>query len=433
MANKRQKEQRRKIAYTNASEVAKKQKSGFTSPALKLPEGVPLLSFDKVGKIQFNILPYVAGKGNSHADEGQVHFERTYFTHKLGAEGSTPYTCLNRTFGKKCPVCERVAELTAKGADKATIDALRAKQRQLFLVDVLDAEKPNQLNLHILETGYWKWFGQDLDNYIENSDEDSPRRTHFHLDKGQTVKASVIEDSFMGKNFKKIGAFEMVDRKKNYTEEQLEEFPCLDEIPVELSYAKLLEILDQGGNDAEEETEKPSTRKPAKSSSEDDDETDPDDVDSDDDTEETDSENSEFAVGDLVTYKGKECEIKKISPDGTSLTLEDNKKKIIKAVDPDECSLITGPDDDDEAEIEDDELDSDEDDEEIEEEEELPKKKTPAKKGKMEVEEEEEESDELEDEDSENDDELDVDEDDLDDDEEIEEEEEPAPKKKRGR
>jgi hypothetical protein len=50
-------------------------------------------------------------------------------------------------------------------------------------------------------------------------------------------------------------------------------------------------------------------------------------------------------TGDLVTYEGKEHEILRISGDGTSLTLEDERGREIKAVAPSECTLIKVQDD----------------------------------------------------------------------------------------
>jgi hypothetical protein len=424
MATRREKE-KRKIRYTDTKKTIDKMDSGFVA-SIRLPKGVEGFAFRKAKKYKIDIMPYVVGKGNPNAPEGEVHWERTYYVHKgIGAEGKQ-HTCLRKTFAKKCPICEYVAKLRQNPATPPDlIKSLDSKRRQLFVVkDYGDPDKGFQ----VFETGYFMTFGELLKEKLDAS---TKYAKFFHLGKGgMTLTVSVVDTEFPtadggSKSWNKPKNIEMDERAEDYDDDVLDEMPCLDECIVELPYDELKELFfetkdvqkgkgkkskeDDDEDDADEEEEDDDDSDDDDDAGDEDDEDD-DDTGEDEEEDEEEDEDESATADDLgievdSTIKHKkhgECTVVHVSGDGEVLRLKKG-KKIIKGVPVSECKLVEPEDDDD--------------DEDEEEEEKTPKKK----KGKAKKEEEEEDDDE------DNDDDEDEEEDDEEDEEEEEEE---TPKKK---
>lgn len=360
MATRKQKEKRER-RYTDAKKRAEEHDSGFQPTSFSVPEGVELFRWKKAGIYRLDIIPFIAGKGNPYADEGEVHWERTYYVHRgIGAEENS-YACLRRTFGKPCPVCEHVAKLRADpSSDDKLIQGLREKERQLFLVlDHSDRDK----GVQILETSHYMGFGEMLDKKIKASDEEDGYANFFHLEDGMTLKVNVEEDSFAGRTYMKPTNIEMVRRKEPLDDSLLDEVPCLDDIITELSYKELKKIFLQIPAEAENgkavQQSRPAS-KPKSSPPPDDEDEDEDDDDFED--EDLDEDEEETVVKKPAAKKGKkqptadeygikkgmkviheehgECEVVHVSGDGTSLRLEDEEGAVHMGVGPDEVELV---------------------------------------------------------------------------------------------
>lgn len=399
MASRRDRE-KREMRYSSAKDRASKHAKGFVINSIDVPKGVELFSFRKAGKYRLDILPYEVGDGNKFADEGMMHYERTYYTHNGIGPDSLKYCCLRKTFKKACPICEHINQLQKDGADWDTIKEMAPKERQLFnVIDLAEKEK----GVQIFEFNYHQ-FGKILDAMME--DEEDNYDGFFHLDGGKTLKITVVEDSYAGRTFYKPTNIEMVSRA-DYDESIMEKVICLDGLPKEVDYDELKTVFLQSPSaNGEEDEEEPKKKKKAKASDEDEEE-EPEDEEVDDDEEaeeepEEDDDEEEakektaedlgLEEGDMVFYKGLECEIIKVSGDGTSLTIKDDDGEVYKAIDPNDVEKPDVKDDDDEEpedEEESEEEASDEDeepeDDEDEDEEDEPTKKPrgrPGKKGK---------------------------------------------------
>lgn len=439
MATKRQKE-KRAARYTSAKGRAEKHESGFTPTALNIPDGINMFSFKKAGVYRLDIMPYIVGKGNPYAEEGDLHYERTYFTHRGVGPEQNSYVCLRRTYKKPCPICEHAAMMRRDpNADLELIKEHDPKERQLWIVK--DMTAPDR-GFQLLDISF-HLFGKILDAKIKDSDEEDGFDKFFHLEDGLTLKLSVVEDSFGSRTFYKVTNIEMKPRAKNYEEDILEEIPCLDEVPKELSYKELKNLFEETASDEdgqEEEEEAPKKRgKPSRAAKEEEEEEPEEEEEDGEEAEDEDDVTAEdlgIEVGSKVKHKKHGvCTVKHVSGDGSSLRLEDEDGNEHRAVAPSTCEIVdeeedegedeeeekpaakkgrgkTKPDKkskkDEEEEDDDEEPDEDEDEEEDEEEEEEPVKKGKAKKKEKEEEDEEEEWD----------------------DEEWDDEEEEAPKKK---
>ncbi len=301
MSKRKKKKDKRKKRSTaeTAKRRAETHKTGFDNTAFELPEDVKLYSLKSEKGARLDIIPYEVGEGNPYADQGGLHYERTYFVHRNIGVDQTSYICLSKTCGEKCPICEFRSKLAKDpDADEDLIKDLAPKERQLFnVIDTKDKSK----GVQIWEISY-HLFGKPLDREIKNSDEDDGYEKFAELKNGFTLKLGV-EESHAGKaSWFEVVTINFKSRKEDYDEEILEQTTCLDEILIIKDYDELKEIFLQttDTDDEDEEEEKPSKKKKSskKKKDEDDDEDladneDEDEEDEDDEENDTDKDSDE--------------------------------------------------------------------------------------------------------------------------------------------
>ncbi len=286
----------------SASRRMKEHKSGFERSSIIVPDGMELFSLKKTGKYRIEILPYTVGKGNQFADEGEQYFERTFFTHRnVGPEENAHYVCLDKTYGKKCPVCEHRAKEAKKArSDEDYIASLAPKERQLF--NIFDHDEPEK-GAQLWELSFHT-FGKLLDLKVKEADEDEDFDSFFDPEDGKTLKLTVTEEKMGSNSYKSVKSIDFKDRTEEIPAEVLEGVACLDECVKRMSYDDLYAVLHQEGKDDDDEDEEERPRKKGKKHVEEDDEDDDDDdedepprkkgkkkpVDEDDDDEDDDDE-----------------------------------------------------------------------------------------------------------------------------------------------
>ncbi len=266
MSKKRKKKRREKRSTASTAKRRSEQhKAGFEITALSVPKDTELFSLKSEKAVRLDILPFVVGKGNPWADEGELHYERTYFVHRgIGVENNS-YVCLAKTFGKKCPICDFRAKLIKDpDADEDLIKSLGPKERQLFnVIDTQDRDKGIQLwdiSFHL--------FGKALDARIRNADEDDGYETFAELEDGLTLKLGIEEGHYGKISFYGVETIDFKRRKEDYDEDVLDEVHCLDEIIKETPYKELKKILLQTEDeDDEDEDDKPKSKKSKKKKS----------------------------------------------------------------------------------------------------------------------------------------------------------------------
>lgn len=369
MATKKERD-KKQLRYSDAKQVAQKQKSNFDLNTLSLPKGVGLFQFKEEKVYKIDVIPFEAKAGNPMVDEGFLHYERTYYIHANIGPENKKFVCLSKTFGEPCPICNHVGKLQKSGADYETVVAYKPKKRQLYAfrdVDNLAA------GIQVYEGPYANGFGEVLDAKLDAAEEDDPYRNFFHLDGGRRLKVNCKKDSFKTKDgtgsFIKPVNIEMVERKA-LSDDLLDQVPCLDDLPKKVSFKELEKLFLEGESgeteepkdedepkaskkpkpeetdeneldDDDEPDEKPTARKPAKPVDDDEDE-------SDDEPEEKPAKRPKKSpvadagidVGDIVYYKGDptDYEVIRISSDGTTITIENDNGKSIKGVEPEDVS-----------------------------------------------------------------------------------------------
>lgn len=343
MKTRREKE-RRKIQYTNAKDVADKQKQGFELTTITLPKDVKLFTFDKEGLYELDIVPFDPREGNPNAEPGFLHWERTYWVHTNIGPETRKYACPWKNSGQPCPVHNHAKKLRQAGGDSKLIEMLeKLSKRQV--IRLKDRAAP-QKGIQIYEGPYYNGLGVLIDNKVSASKEGSSIRNFYHLEGGKTLVVNIEKEGFKtadggSGSFMKPTNVEMENREDNLDEAILDEPPHPDELIRILPYDDLQRILLEGatgesGSEPVAEDEDEST---------------------DDDNGQVDGKprkgRVDLKVGDVVLYEDDqgdtiECEIKKISGDGTSLTLEDPEGDILKGIDPADVEKVPVKDEEEE-------------------------------------------------------------------------------------
>lgn len=255
-----------------ANNAHKQATSGNSYGYLNIPKGVSVFNPEPGSRIQLDFIPYTV-TDEKHPDRdtdaeiaipGSLWYKRPFKSHRGIGGDNDSVVCLT-SVNKKCPICEERARLTREGASKEETDALKPKQRNLYIVVPLDSKNHKQ-ELHIFDVSQYLF--QDLLNDELSEDED--RGIFPDLEEGLTLKVRFDEESFNGNKFAKTARIDFFERKEQYDESILDKVPNLDNVLQILSYedlkAKFFEIdsEDDGGklNDPDdEETTLPKKKK----------------------------------------------------------------------------------------------------------------------------------------------------------------------------
>lgn len=239
-------EQERKMS--SARDWATKQDRGSESTSVKLPKDVPFFSFKREGIYKLDVISYTAGEGNPRADAGIVHFERTYFAHRIPSPGGRAklYCCRAETFGKKCHVCQWLAKQPENDITKD----MRAKKRQLWnVIDLADKDK----GIQVLDTYYYKGLGEQLKDLLETSE----AFVEFaHPTRGMTLQIKVQEKPMGKGKFFAVARVDAVPRVKQYKWDIVDDAVCLDDCLICPTNEELADALNMG----EDEDETPRRR-----------------------------------------------------------------------------------------------------------------------------------------------------------------------------
>jgi hypothetical protein len=213
-------------SYTNTRERAEKASQGYEASYLALPDGVQLYK-PKAGVAFIDIMPYEAGPLNPWADEGALHWERTFFVHKrIGITGDT-YICPLKSAKQRCPICEYRAKLDRDNPeDEAEHTALKDSQRQIF--NIRDGKAPDK-GIQIWEYSY-HLFGKVLEERIKTADENDGWDLFFTAENGSTLRISFAEENGGGYTWVKAASIDFKPRSPWNLDKVLAKSHNLDDI-----------------------------------------------------------------------------------------------------------------------------------------------------------------------------------------------------------
>lgn len=321
MATRRQRE-RRKVS---AKETADKQSADFEMTSLRLPEGVYLFNVKQAGVKRLEIIPFEAGAGNPDAEEGDLYFMRTFYTHRGIGPNQDTYVCPAKTSGKRCPVCEHRQKLDKNpDADPELVKDLLPKKRQLW--NVYDHAEPDR-GVQVWDVSY-HLFGKQLFALVRDADEDDEYEFFADPEDGLTLKVGFAEKSWAGHSYREAETIVFKPRKGALDDDILDAANPLDSLLIELDYDDLKAVLEGtaegGGGDDDDDDDPPPAKGKGKSKSK------PAPADDDDDDEPT-AESMGIEAGADVKVKGVgKATVLKISEDGKTVTVEDEDEEMHK-------------------------------------------------------------------------------------------------------
>lgn len=331
----------------SAKRWAETADSGFTPTVVKLPEGVNFFGPKKAGTFRLEIIPYEVpanpkGGQNPNAQPGELHYERTYFSHRgIGADERS-YVCPAKTAGRPCPICEHRKELMRdRDADEDLIKALAPKQRQLW--NVYDHAEPDK-GVQIWDVSF-HLFGRQLKAAINNADEDDGWEYFADPQDGLTLRVGMEEKSFAGNSFLECATVGFKARREPLSDEILDAAQPLDDLLILLDYEKLKSIFlqEEGVEHPADDDDEPAPKKERKQSKPADDDESPPKKGKNPPKEEPKIEPKPVTAADLGIGKGDDCRyagknwtIIKVTDDGLTVTLsndDDDVRKGIKVAD----------------------------------------------------------------------------------------------------
>lgn len=285
---------------------------------LNIPEGVEMLSIKKPQIMRADIIPFIAGKDNPFANQGDPYFERTFYVHRDVGPQKGMFICLASTYGKPCPICEHRAELTrSSDADEDLIASLVPKERQLFnFLEHEETRKGVEKTMKLVEMSFHN-FGKLLDMKVQSGDKLEDGSGEYDLfadlESGMTLRITWVQEQMGRTKFIKAGDIEFKPRNKPLPEEYMEQAVCLDDILKPMPYKKLKELFLQVSSAEDEEPEE--------------------------EEHDEDDEAVEFSRGDIVSHPelGK-CKVVNVA--ATGLTLKDRDGEFYREIDPEECDLF---------------------------------------------------------------------------------------------
>jgi len=263
----------RKTNFRNAvTKDAKRQKTApSTYGYLLLPKNISVFNPKPGSRVKLDFIPYKVtdSKHPDRDDEdgfaipGSLWYKRPFKIHRNVGVKDESVVCPT-TFGKKCPICEYRAKRIKEGADKEEVRALKAKDRNLYVVVPID-DKDHEEKVHIFDISQ-HLFQNLLNSEVEENDEYG---NFPDLENGYTLKirfsSKTIENS---QPFAEASRIDFLERDEEYDESILDEVPNLDEVLKVLPYNELEKIffeiddVDNGEPKDPEEEEKESEEAP---------------------------------------------------------------------------------------------------------------------------------------------------------------------------
>jgi len=224
-----------------AKEDSKKAGQSTQSSTVKLPDGVTIYKPEE-GRQVFGILPFEIQKDRGleilDKDPGMDAWYLPFAIHRDIGPESAWVTCLRKTFGKACPVCEERAKLQSEQADwEKEIKPLMPSSRALFLVTIDDELRLLDISHHL--------FGKQLGIEIEDIDEEDEDKVFFIPEDSVDLRVRWVMEKIGKFTIISAGSIKFVDRKKDLDDDLVEQaFGInLSDCIIELPYNKIFALF----------------------------------------------------------------------------------------------------------------------------------------------------------------------------------------------
>lgn len=242
---------------------------------------------DDEGRFSINILPYEIKTSNhpmvkrKKAEISEFDYKLDFWAHRyIGAGHKNSVICLDRTYGKACPICEERARLFEEKRDK---EAKELTPQHRVMYNIQPVGKGTSGEVFVWEDSF-SYFEKEL---IEEAHEcgNGKDLVDFSADdeNGKIIKFRATEEKFNGNSYYTYKSFSFLERDEELDEDLFDDVVSLDELLVVKSYEEVEQIFmgmddeeeedqDDDSDDEQEEEEKPKKNKRKKEVVEDDEE-----------------------------------------------------------------------------------------------------------------------------------------------------------------
>lgn len=215
---------------------------------------------------EISIVPYLTGKKDPKHPPNSLGIGLFLFVHRGVGVNENSYICLNRTYGKPCPICEYQKELkesTEGDVNDDLIKSLNPTKRAIYNVVCYDSAKEEGKGVQVWDVSHYL-FSIPLEElaHKKKGGGDVP---YGHHEEGKII-------SFRKKGSKRnteFTAFEFKDRDP-LEDEILEAAYCLDDLIHKPTYEEVHEAFWAGksdGKSSSSEKEEEEEERPRKSKS----------------------------------------------------------------------------------------------------------------------------------------------------------------------
>ncbi len=237
---------------------ASKRKKGSGYGYLIIPKKVDIFNAEADTKVEIDIMPYLV-KISNHPDKddnsetaikGSYWYKRPFKIHRSVGVNNDAIVC-PKSIGKRCPICEHQDMLRKKdNADENEIKSLRASDRNLYAIKIkkVDGKKFKNSKVHLFDFSDYL-FQEKFEEQLSDKDEFETFPDHKE---GSTLDIRFVEETLNKNKYAAPSRFDFITRKKQYSDDVLDEIPNLDNCFTVLSYdelkAKFFEIDTDDGD-----------------------------------------------------------------------------------------------------------------------------------------------------------------------------------------
>lgn len=212
---------------------------------------------------EIDIIPYLVGDKKKHpqgVEPGYEDWVLEVYVHRRVGPAKKDFICLEKTFGKACPICEEKEIQRKNGVEYEDYKHLVPSRRCAYWVNDLK-DKDNGVQLFVVS---FHLFTKELLEKIAYKEQRSGEKLYIaDLEEGYTITFRTSEEKSNQGSYTKFKDFDIVEREDAYDDSALEETFPLNDMLIIPTYAEVNKAFLAQGDDNEEE-EKPIKSKPLK-------------------------------------------------------------------------------------------------------------------------------------------------------------------------
>lgn len=267
-SRKRREATKKRRGVVSATGWSKRAEQRDSRPhCIQIPKDVPQFEIKEAGAFNIDIIPFELGPDSQFGEEGDLYFEKTYFSHQGIGTRMGSYACLSQGQNEPCPCCEYGQQMPRDtDAEKKLANKMFPKHRQLWIVwdhnDRKAGPKIWDVSYHL--------FGKALKGKLDLAEEDDDWGIFHDPEEGLTLRCLAEEDSFLGRKFFKVENLDFKARKVAIPDRFLDHGISLDDCIIYTPYDELKDILlaappvvegDKEDDEDDEESEEPRRKK----------------------------------------------------------------------------------------------------------------------------------------------------------------------------